>query len=179
MGRLFCTECGAYLHASSPTVTEPLSLDDLPASEADTWLRDVDGYEEALLPEAATALCFTVTGNRHETVLPLPIGEICVGRRDAARGAFPELDLGPDGGRKAGVSRLHARVYQVGNRLFVEDVDSANGTFLNERRLNPYLPYPLKEGDTLQLGSLQLSVAFVRSEPESSVPPGEKQSDDT
>jgi hypothetical protein len=178
MGRLFCTECGAYLHAGSPLVTEPLPLDNLPASEADTWLRDVDGYEEALLPEAATALRFTVAENSREMVFPLPIGEICAGRRDAARGAFPELDLSPDGGRRAGVSRLHVRIYQVGSRLFVEDVDSANGTFLNERRLNPYLPYPLKEGDTLQLGSLKLLVAFVRSEPESPATPREKEKDD-
>jgi hypothetical protein len=178
MGRLFCTECGTYLHAGSPLVTEPLPLDDLPASEADTWLRDVAGYEEALLPEAATALRFIVAENGRETVFPLPIGEICAGRRDAARGAFPELDLSPDGGRKAGVSRLHVRVYQVGHRLFVEDVDSANGTFLNERRLNPYLPYPLKEGDTLQLGSLKLLVALVRWGPESPTTPSETEKDD-
>jgi hypothetical protein len=178
MGRLFCTECGTYLHAGSPLITEPLSQDELPVSEADTWLRHVDGYEEAVLPEAAIALRITVAENGRETLFPLPMGEICLGRRDTARGAFPELDLSPDGGRKAGVSRLHVRVYQVGNRLFVEDVDSANGTFLNGRRLNPYLPYPLKEGDTLQLGSLKLLVAFVRAEPESSATPKERGKDD-
>lgn len=165
MGRLFCSVCGAYVHAGGRLVTEPLPQEDLPTAEADTWLRDIEGFRHALLPETATTLCFIVAETGRKVSFPLPVGEIGVGRSDAARGAFPDLDLSPDGGREAGVSRLHVRVYQVGNRLFVEDVDSANGTFLNDRRLNPYLPYPLKENDTLQLGSLKLLVAFERSEP--------------
>jgi len=91
---------------------------------------------------------------------PLPIDEVCLGRRDASRGIFPDLDLTPDGGVVEGVSRYHARIYQMGNRIFVEDVGSANGTFLNNQRLTPHLPHLLREGDKLQLGRLRLRVEF-------------------
>jgi len=40
----------------------------------------------------------------------------------------------------------------------VEDVGSANGTFLNGQRLTPYLPHVLKDGDELQLGRVKLEV---------------------
>ena len=93
-------------------------------------------------------------------LFPPPIDEICLGRRDAPGGVFPDLDLAPDGGVEEGVSRRHAKIYQMGNRIFVEDVGSANGTFLNNKRITPYLPHLLQEGDTLQLGRLRLGVKF-------------------
>jgi pSer/pThr/pTyr-binding forkhead associated (FHA) protein len=49
---------------------------------------------------------------------------------------------------------------QLGPRLFVEDLGSANGTFLNEERITSHLLYALREGDTLQLGKLKLLVEF-------------------
>jgi pSer/pThr/pTyr-binding forkhead associated (FHA) protein len=58
------------------------------------------------------------------------------------------------------VSRRHAKIHQKGTRFFIEDVGSANGTFLNGKRLTPYLPHPLQEGDELQLGKLQMAVDF-------------------
>jgi len=93
-------------------------------------------------------------------LFPPPIDDICLGRRDPSGGVFPDLDLAPDGGVEEGVSRRHAKVYQMGNRIFVEDVGSANGTFLNDKRITPHLPHLLQEGDTLQLGRLRLGVKF-------------------
>ena len=158
LGRLFCTECGCYLHADSPLTTEPLPKDDLPGSAEDAWLRGIDRYEDAEVPETATKLRVSAVKGDHEELFSLPIEEICMGRRDPSHGAYPHLDLTPYGGRKRGVSRHHARIYQVGKHLFVEDLDSANGTLLNDRRITPYLPYPLRGGDRLQLGKLQLVV---------------------
>jgi pSer/pThr/pTyr-binding forkhead associated (FHA) protein len=88
----------------------------------------------------------------------LPLGEIWLGRTDASHGVFPDLDLTPDGGMQEGVSRQHARIYQDGNYLLVEDAGSTNGTFLNDHRLTPHLPSPLRNRDTLRLGRLQLLV---------------------
>ena len=42
----------------------------------------------------------------------------------------------------------------------VEDVGSANGTFLDGQRLTPYLPHVLKDGDELQLGRIKLKVVI-------------------
>lgn len=48
------------------------------------------------------------------------------------------------------VSQLHARVFRRDGQLFVEDLGSTNGTFLNRRKVSS--PAPLKRGDRLQMG---------------------------
>ena len=50
-----------------------------------------------------------------------------------------------------GVSRRHARVVREGASVFIEDMGSANGTFLNGDRLTNRLQ--LRDGDKITLGS--------------------------
>ena len=61
-------------------------------------------------------------------------------------------------GLEGGVSRRHARVHQQKSQFFIEDLGSANGTFLNGQRLTPYLPHPLRDGDEVQLGRVRLRI---------------------
>jgi len=49
------------------------------------------------------------------------------------------------------VSAFHCEVRQHEGRLYVLDCDSANGTFLNGRRIHPRQPVPLKKGARLRL----------------------------
>ncbi len=71
---------------------------------------------------------------------------------------FPNIDLTPEGGLEGGVSRRHARIHKQKTQYFIEDLGSANGTFLNGQRLTPYLPHPLHDGDELQLGRVRIRV---------------------
>ena len=48
------------------------------------------------------------------------------------------------------ISRMHARIYEQEEGFFLEDLNSTNGTFLNESRLPAYRKMPLKEGDHLR-----------------------------
>jgi hypothetical protein len=157
-GTLFCTNCGLFSTAELPVPTEPLPEEELPASEEE--LPIIDGYEDAIVPSTATALRITIARSTRQVVFPLPIDEISLGRADPAHDVFPDLDLTPDKGLAHGVSRHHARILQIRAHLFVEDVYSTNGTFLNGQRIAPYLPHILRAGDTLQLGSLKLRVEF-------------------
>ena len=159
-GTLFCTECGIYLPTDAPLPTEPLPEEELPASQADLSSRTIDVCDNAELSIGVTVLHITVARSTRQVLFPLPIHEIYLGRGDVSHGVSPDLDLTPDGGLTEGVSRHHARIYQTGNRFFVEDADSTNGTFLNKRRLVPYESYVLRDGDTLHLGRLQLLVEF-------------------
>jgi hypothetical protein len=154
----FCSECGVCLADAGSLFTIPLPEVELPSSQADPWSRIVDGYEGIELPTDATALHIIVTRSKRQVRFPLPIEEISMGRRDSSCGIAPDLDLSPDGGFVEGVSRQHAKILQLGNRLLVEDLGSANGTFLNDECIKPYLLYPLGEGTTLQLGGLRLLV---------------------
>jgi pSer/pThr/pTyr-binding forkhead associated (FHA) protein len=53
------------------------------------------------------------------------------------------------------VSRLHCRITAVDERLDVEDLDSTNGTFVNDRRVDKG---PIKAGDRLRIGRVELTV---------------------
>jgi pSer/pThr/pTyr-binding forkhead associated (FHA) protein len=86
------------------------------------------------------------------------IPEVRIGRLDAVNDIVPDLDLTPSAELGDGISRLHCRVHQRGSTYLVEDIGSANGTFLNGERLTPYMPYPLENGDELQLGRFKIKV---------------------
>jgi diguanylate cyclase (GGDEF)-like protein len=61
------------------------------------------------------------------------------------RGADASIRIEDDG-----VSRKHARVVQEGNQVWIEDLESANGTFVNDGRVARHL---LRDGDKIQMGS--------------------------
>ena len=153
-GTLFCSECGVYLPTGGPLRTEPLPEEELPVSRANPWASEP--VEEPSEP-SPVPLCIKILSAGREIQLP-PTAEVHIGRLDAAHGIFPDLDLSPDGGLEGGVSRHHCKIHQRGSAYLVEDVGSANGTFLDGQRLTPYLPHVLKDGDELQLGRIKLRV---------------------
>ena len=57
------------------------------------------------------------------------------------------------------VSRRHVRIAVREDRFYVEDLNSSNGTFLNETRLSPFRPVPLDYGAKVRLGKLVLLVS--------------------
>jgi pSer/pThr/pTyr-binding forkhead associated (FHA) protein len=153
-GTLFCSECGVYLPTGGPLRTEPLPEEELPVSRANPWASEpVEEPSEA----APIPLRIEVVSTGRQIQLP-STAEVHIGRLDAAHGIFPDLDLTPDGGLESGVSRHHCKIHQRGPAYLVEDVGSANGTFLNGQRLTPYLPHVLKNTDELQLGRIKLQV---------------------
>jgi pSer/pThr/pTyr-binding forkhead associated (FHA) protein len=128
---------------------------DLPASRADPWATSTPAAAET----AAVTLTITVVASGRQ--LPLSgSNEFVLGRLDATRGVFPDVDLTPDGGLEGGVSRRHARIQRQRTQFFIEDLGSANGTFLNGQRLTPYLPHPLHDSDELQIGRIRLQIGI-------------------
>lgn len=51
------------------------------------------------------------------------------------------------------LSRSHAEMFVHQNQLYIKDLKSSNGTFINDKKLEPYKDYPLKVGDKLDLGT--------------------------
>ncbi|HEY72778.1 MAG TPA: FHA domain-containing protein [Thermoflexia bacterium] len=149
-----------YLPTGGPLRTEPLPEKELPISRANPWASEpVEEAEEITL----VPLSVEVISTGRQIQLP-PTPEVHVGRLDAAHGIFPDLDLTVDGGLESGVSRHHCKIHQRGSTYLVEDVGSANGTFLGGQRLTPYLPHVLKNGDELQLGRVKLQVIIEQEE---------------
>ena len=62
------------------------------------------------------------------------------------------------------VSRRHLRIGRGAGGLFVEDVHSLNGTFVDDKLLTPFEPCRLEDGDTLILGRVRLTVSRLGDE---------------
>ncbi len=76
-------------------------------------------------------------------------------------GATPEIKIGrqPDNHiqlKDPKVSRFHAVIYQKGMRLFIDDLDSTNGTFVNDKPLSR--KQPLSPGDLIKVGETVIEV---------------------
>lgn len=52
------------------------------------------------------------------------------------------------------VSQIHARVFNDGGAIIIEDIGSTNGTYVNGNRITA--PVALRRGDRLQIGSTVL-----------------------
>lgn len=81
---------------------------------------------------------------------PLGQGEVTLGRRSDNHICLP-LDLK--------ISRAHARLSRAGDTLTLEDLGSANGTYVGQRRI--YEPTPLQIGDRFRIGRTWLEVAAL------------------
>ena len=99
------------------------------AAREDRWFLDFAGRRLALAP-----------------------GSLVIGRgpdRDSADAVLPVSD--------STVSRHHARLHLEGDRLTVTDLDSSNGTFVNDRAVEGEVE--LTAGDRLRLGRVRMVVA--------------------
>ena len=56
------------------------------------------------------------------------------------------------------ISRVHCSVGRTENGYTVKDLQSANGTFINEERLIPERAYPVKKGDVVRLANTDFQV---------------------
>ena len=150
-GAIFCLECGASLLADGGREsTRPLADGGASASLG------AAGVRSSGAPGRATLTLVVLASRRRITVEIAD--EVLIGRDDTARGIHPDIDLGPDGGYDAGVSRRHAILALREAGCTVEDLGSANGTFLNGRRLAPQAIAPLASGDELTCGTLRMRV---------------------
>ncbi len=58
------------------------------------------------------------------------------------------------------ISRVHCRIDRQGVRYTVTDLQSANGTFVNHKKLQPNVPFPIKNGDILRLANSDFQVSI-------------------
>lgn len=74
--------------------------------------------------------------------------ELTVGRASGCQISLPEDTF---------VSQLHARIFRREGQIYVEDLGSTNGTFLNRKKVSA--AQPLRRGDRLQIGKTVLELA--------------------
>lgn len=152
-GSVFCLECGAQLITAELT-TQNIRTDQVRATVA-------ADFSSAGTP--ASYLDVDAWGSIHlmdsGQILPLSIrNEYTLGRVSEGQPVMPDIDLTPYNAYANGVSRLHALIRRDGKRIVVMDLGSANGSFVNGKRLTPNVERLLSHGDVVVLGKLKFQV---------------------
>lgn len=155
---LFCDECGAYVLSEGQKRTDSMASSDVAWMEVELELDN--SFDMANAHPLKIRALILDSGRQIELTMNK---EINIGRLDATSATFPEIDLTEDQGMSKGVSRRHAKITRKGSALFLEDLGSLNGTFLNGRRLTPYLPHALNDSDEIRLSKLSLTIHFSQT----------------
>ncbi len=129
----------------------------MPSFTPTTWTVVVDSdetyYDRMWIPGAFPSQFVTFPRYSNERRFRLTGNQARIGRRSAARGIEPEIDLtGPP--TDPAVSRLHAVLIAAPDGTWgVLDPGSANGTLLNGRKIAIGDLVPLHDGDRINLGA--------------------------
>lgn len=112
---------------------------------------------ESTLPNR---LRFNLTDGSLITEIPLDV-EMLVGRRPRTSDPSVSVDLEAFDGQGKGVSRVHAMIVVLRDKIMLQDLQSINGTQIDGERLAPLKKYPLIDGANLTFGTLSIIVTFV------------------
>jgi hypothetical protein len=152
-GAMLCAECGAQLVGKEALTTQNITTQQFEVVDERKLKNDM--YQPFDGSDAWGSLHLLDTGQ----VLPLSVkNEFTIGRVSEGQPIMPDVDLSPYQAYAAGVSRLHAVIKRDGNRIIFIDLGSANGTYINGKRLNPNVEQVIKHGDIIALGKLKLQV---------------------
>jgi len=152
-GAMFCAECGSQLVGKDDLITQIISTQKFDRTN-ESKLKD-DMYQPFDGGDAWGSLHLLDTGQ----VLPLSTrNEFTMGRISEGQPIMPDIDLSPYQAYAAGVSRLHGVIKRDGNHIIFIDLGSANGTYINGKRLTPNVEQVLNHGDIIALGKLKLQI---------------------
>ncbi len=94
--------------------------------------------------------------------LLVPVAEdVIVGRVSASDGIQAAIDLTHFGAFEKGVSRRHLRIRRKGTLVYIADIGSTNGTWLNGQRLLLQGERLLRNDDELRLSHLTVRVKYI------------------
>jgi len=82
--------------------------------------------------------------------------EFSVDKNLITLGRDPESDIYLPSGM---ASRNHARIFVKDGVVYIEDLNSSNGTFVKNKKI--LIPEPIKEEDPVKLGDVYLRVNYV------------------
>lgn len=143
----FCSECGAPLTdpTGDTTTMFPVTSEDRPVELTDQELQEIRTL-------AAGNALLVVNRGRGDSASFLIDSDITnVGRH-------PESDIFLD---DITVSRHHAKFVRSGGKLYLEDLGSLNGTYVNRTLLDGRTL--LREGDEIQIGKYRATISLGES----------------
>ncbi len=155
-GSLFCSECGAQLVSTEHLATQVISRNTseilIPSLESAASTNSGSSNNK---PDAIVSLYLVDSGQ----ILHLAgRSEFTLGRVAESQPILPDVDFSPYEAYAQGVSRLHASLKIINQRVVITDLGSSNGTRVNGQKIMPHIDYLLNHGDVVALGKLKLQV---------------------
>ncbi len=152
-GTVFCSECGAQLLNSDELVTQNITTAQVHEAFAQQRTQPITSPQVEVTTWASLHLLDT------GQMLPLmDRNEFTLGRVSDGQPIMPDIDLSAYQAYASGVSRLHAVLKRIGSRVVIMDLGSANGTYLNGKRLDPNVEQSINHGDIIALGKLKIQI---------------------
>lgn len=149
-GAIFCGECGARIITTNQATTQNLGR------------TDQSGILTSVPPSTST-LEGSLSLHMMESGQILSLAgrtDFTIGRATEGQPILPDVDLSNFDAFSQGVSRLHAALRIVNQKLVVIDLGSSNGTRVNGQKILPHIEYPLNHGDVMALGKLKIQILF-------------------
>ena len=138
-GANYCQKCGAYL-GRSEGAEEPSTLTYKIAETGDFQPIDLDQMVE----EEGAALVIRSGGGRSGESFAVDQDRMSIGRTPDAPIFLDDVT----------VSRNHALLVRRRDGLYIDDLGSLNGTYVNRHRIESHL---LEDGDEIQIGKYRLT----------------------
>lgn len=176
-GTLVCENCGSLITSSAPMRQATRDLkeqtEDPPATETKKIAeivqdllagKDKDGAPEPKGGEYRAGMHLLLEVKDLGRTLHVPAEmlrqQLVIGRKDPITQQSPPIDLDDFSAYRMGVSRKHAAIQVIKEVLTVSDLGSANGTYINNRRLPMRQPQVILDGDLLRIGQIDIVVRF-------------------
>jgi len=139
-GANYCQKCGAYLARTEGEGEEPTTSTYKVDETGEYQPVDIDEIVE----EAGAALVIRSGGGRSGESFTIEGDRISIGRSPDAEVFLDDVT----------VSRNHALIVRRKDGLYIDDLGSLNGTYVNRRRIESH---KLDDGDEIQIGKYKLS----------------------
>ena len=137
-GANYCQKCGAFLaEAAPPRATPPRPTSSTRPASSSRWTSRRSAGEGA-------TLAIRSGGGRAGEVFSVAGERMTIGRSPDAEVFLDDVT----------VSRNHALLVRRRDGLYVDDLGSLNGTYVNRRRIESH---KLQNGDELQVGKYKLT----------------------
>jgi len=149
-GSLECLCCGLLLAKQTGTTTRSV-----PYRVVDAVPQGHTSHEGKLPPQGVAIYI----GIAKEPIIVTVKDRVTLGRQKDM--PIPDLiDLTSYDAYRLGVSRNHAALVFKNGQIYLHDIGSVNGSWLNGQRLKPYELYALPSGATVLLGQLNIYIYY-------------------
>ena len=154
-GAIFCSKCGAQLPQADKTLATSAIKTATIKNTFDS--RSIPSFPPPPADASDSVLALHVI-NSGDIIHASGGKEFTLGRSTKGQSIVPDIDLTPYQAYESGVSRLHANIRIKNSQITIMDLESANGTRINGKPIEPHSEHSLIHGDILTLGKIKIQV---------------------